>query len=208
MKTFAVLVACATMMFAAVSAPQSNFGAGSISGTITDSVTGLPIAGAKVTAGGCGRQATTGDDGTYTIANLAPGSYTVRAMKCHAYYAKSYPTPVRVEQGQAVTGIDIALKPMGGGGGSGSISGTVIDAVTSEPIVGAKVTAGGCGRQAVTGDDGTYTIAGLADGSYTVKAMKSGYTSATYPEPVVIENGQPVTGIDFSLQPRNVQALD
>ncbi len=207
MKALAVLVACATMMFAAVSAPQSNLGAGSISGTITDSVTGLPIVGAKVTAGGCGRQATTGDDGTYIIANLAPGSYTVTAMKCRAYYAKSYPTPVRVEEGQAVTGIDIALKPMAGGG-SGSISGTVIDAVTREPIVGAKVTAGGCGRYAMTGDDGTYTIAGLADGSYIVKAMKSGYSCATYPEPVVIQNGQPVTGIDFSLQPRNVQALD
>ncbi|MEO0079028.1 MAG: carboxypeptidase-like regulatory domain-containing protein, partial [candidate division WOR-3 bacterium] len=72
----------------------------------------------------------------------------------------------------------------------------------------AKVTAGSCGRYAMTGDDGTYTIAGLADGSYTVKAMKSGYSCATYPEPVVIENGQPVTGIDFSLQPRSVQAVD
>jgi uncharacterized protein (DUF2141 family) len=208
MKTFAILVACAAMLSAAVSVPKSAFGTGSIAGTITDSVTGYPIAGAKVTVGGCGRAATTGDDGTYTIANLAPGSYTVTAMKCHAYYAKSYPTPVRVEEGQAVTGIDIALRPMGGGGGSGSISGTVVDAATNEPIAGAKVTAGSCGRSAMTGDDGTYTIANLADGSYTVKAMKSGYHCATYPTPVVIENGQPVTGIDFSLQPRSLQALD
>ena len=56
-------------------------GNSSISGTITDSVTGLPIAGAKVTAGCCGQYALTAENGTYTIQNLAPGDYTVKAMK-------------------------------------------------------------------------------------------------------------------------------
>jgi hypothetical protein len=92
--------------------------------------------------------------------------------------------------------------------GSGSISGVITDAVTGSPISGAKVVAGGCSRYAMTGSDGTYTITGLADGSYTVRAMKSGYLCATYPTPVVITNGQPVTGIDLYLQSSKPIAQD
>jgi len=197
------LVACAVLMVSATK-PQPNaaLGTGSIAGLVTDSVTGQPIAGAKVTAGCCGGYyAMTGDDGRYVIQNLPAGDYPVKAMKCGTYVMKQYPTTVHVDEGQAVTGIDFALAPMGGGG-NGSISGTVLDKRTNEPIAGVKVSAGCCGRSTLTGSDGTYSIAGLADGSYTVKAMKAGYQCATYPTPVVIANGQPVTGIDFHLVPR------
>ena len=202
MRKLAALIvglACVTMVFAATPAKSIALGAGSISGIITDSATGAPISGAKVVAGGCSRYAMTGSDGRYTIANVAAGDYTVSAMKMGAYKMKSYPPAVHVADGQAVTGIDIALAPMGGGG-NGSISGTVYDKKTNAPIAGATVTAGGCSRSATTGSDGTYTITGLADGSYAIRAMKSGYVCATYPTPVVIANGQPVTGIDFHLQ--------
>jgi hypothetical protein len=40
------------------------------------------------------------------------------------------------------------------------------------------------GGAATTGSDGTCIVTGLADGSYTVKAVKSGYQRATYPSPV------------------------
>jgi hypothetical protein len=194
-------------MVAAVSPKAQTFGTGSISGIVTDEATNLPIAGAIVTAGGCGRRATTAEDGSYTIANLPTGDYTVKAMKCDAYVTETYPTPVHVEDGQAVTGIDFALTPLGGGGGTGTISGHVYDQVTGLPLEGARVSAGGCGRYALTVADGSYTIPNLTDGSYTVKAMKSGYTCATYPTPVVISGGAPVTGIDFQLVPMN-RALD
>lgn len=209
-QLFAVLtiVVCVTALSAATSPAAIATGTGSIAGTITDSVTGLPIAGAKVSAGMCGRNATTGEDGTYIIENLAAGDYTVKAMKCGAYAMKTYPGDVHVEEGQAVTGIDIALAPMGSGGGDGSISGTVYDKKTGAPIAGAKVMAGGCMQSATTAEDGTYTLAGLADGSYTVRAMKSGYKCATYPDPVVVENGGAVTGIDFYLVGSPYQALD
>jgi len=205
------LLAFATTLVAAVGAVQPKaLGTGSIAGTITDSVTGQPIVGARVSAGSCGRMATTGDDGTYTITGLAAGDYTVKAMKMREYVAKTYPTPVHVEEGQAVTGINIALAPMGGGGGgNGSISGTVYDQATNQPFAGARVTTGCCGGgSATTGDDGTYTITGLADGSYTVKAMKSGYFCATYPSQVEIQNGGAVTGIDFHLVGRTDHTVD
>jgi uncharacterized surface anchored protein len=201
------LCAVALMMVGAAGKQFAPAGTGSISGIVTDSVTGLPIEGAKVMAG-CGRMATTGSDGSYTIANLAAGDYTVKASKCNTYVMKQYPTPVHVDEGQAVNGIDFALAPMGGGGGNGSISGTVYDKATNAPIAGAKVTAGGCRNSATTGSDGIYTITGLADGSYTVRAMKTGYKCATYPSPVVISGGQAVTGIDFHLISSNIRALD
>jgi hypothetical protein len=199
------LALCAVLMVAA-SAPKPNaqLGTASIAGLVTDSVTGLPIVGAKVTAGCCGSYfALTGSDGRYIIENLPAGDYPVKAMKCGEYTMKTYPTPVHVDEGQAVTGIDFALAPVGGGGGSGTISGTVLDARSGAPIAGVKVMAGCChGGSALTAEDGTYTISGLADGSYTVKAMKTGYNCGTYPTPVVITNGLPVTGIDFHLTPR------
>lgn len=210
MRKLAALIVglvCVTMVIAAVPARHIALGTGSISGTITDSETGSPIAGAKVMVN-CHTSATTSSDGRYTIANLAAGDYTVSAMKMGAYAMKAYPSPVHVAEGQAVTGIDIALAPMGGGGGNGSISGTVYDKKTNAPIAGAKVMASGCMKSAMTAEDGTYTITGLADGSYTVKAMKSGYVSATYPDAVVIANGQPVTGIDFYLRSSKHRAQD
>ena len=199
------LCAVALMMVGATGKPAIPTGTGSISGVVTDSVTGLPLSGAMVMAS-CGHMATTGSDGGYTIANLAAGDYTVKASKCGVYVMKQYPTPVHVDAGQAVTGISFALAPMGGGG-NGSIAGTVYDKLTNAPIAGVKVMAGGCRSSATTGSDGTYTITGLADGSYTVKAMKNSYQCATYPSPVVISGGQPVTGIDFHLIPA-FRALD
>jgi len=205
---FVALFAFAATLSAATG-PVSKVGTGSIAGTITDSVTNQPIVGAKVTAGCCGQGDVTGEDGTYLISGLAAGDYTVKAMKCGEYAMKAYPEPVHVEEGQAVTGIDIALVPMGGGGGDGSISGTVYDKATNQPIAGARVTTGGChGKYAETAEDGTYTITDLADGAYTVRAMKTGYKCATYPDPVVIENGGAVTGIDFYLVGTVDRALD
>jgi len=205
---FVAIALLGVLMIGATGKQIVPTGSGSIAGVITDSATGLPIEGARVTVGCHGQGATTGSDGSYVITGLAAGDYTVKAMKCMVYVMKQYPTPVHVDEGQAVTGIDIALAPMGGGGGDGSISGTVYDKNTNLPIEGAKVIAGRCNQYALTAGDGTYTIANLADGSYTVKAMKDGYHCATYPTPVVISNGQPVTGIDFHLAPSSFRALD
>lgn len=201
------LVICGLVMVGATGpTPPTQFGTGSIAGVVTDSATGQPIAGVKVSAGCCNRYfAYTGNDGSYVIQNLPAGTYPVRAMMT-GYAMKTYPTPVPVEEGQQVTGINFAL--VAAGGGSGSISGTVYDKLTNQPIAGAKVTAGCCGRCAYTAENGTYTIANLPDGSYSVKAMKSGYYCATWPTPVVIQNGQPVTGVDFYLMPCNSRTAE
>ncbi len=60
-----------------VSAPSTASGA--IVGRVTDAKTQAALAGATVVVQGTNRSVTTGGDGRYRIADVAPGAYTVRA---------------------------------------------------------------------------------------------------------------------------------
>jgi hypothetical protein len=69
------------LAFALTAALAAAQGTGSLRGTITDEFGGI-VVGATVTlidAAGAEKTATTNDDGVYSFANLAPGTYTVRA---------------------------------------------------------------------------------------------------------------------------------
>lgn len=60
--------------------------------------------------------------------------------------------------------------------GQQGITGVVRDAQSQQPVSGVTVTVRGTGRGTLTGEDGRFTIAGLATGSYEVSARKMGYT--------------------------------
>ena len=79
-----------------------------------------------------------------------------------------------------------------------SVSGAVTDDVTGDPVVGAVVTVGGHRQWTdVTGDDGTYEIAGVVASDYPeLIARATGYDVATT-ELVV---GAPGTTADFALR--------
>jgi len=113
---------------------------GAIIGTVTDATTTDPIKGAKVTAtnllNGEEGSATTGDDGTYEISDLGAGVWSVMATK--AGYKDSIAMPTVVVPGQDTTR-DLTMKPIPPT--TGSLSGTVTDAITTDPIEGATVTA-------------------------------------------------------------------
>lgn len=63
--------------------------------------------------------------------------------------------------------------------GQQGITGVVRDAQSQQPVSGVTVTVRGTGRGTLTGEDGRFTIAGLATGSYEVSARKMGYTSTS-----------------------------
>jgi putative ABC transport system substrate-binding protein len=170
--------------------PSINFSlglGGSISGVVKN-VAGNPISGAWVYASsssGCwGGSATTGGDGGYIITGLASSTYYVYAQATGyitEYYNNVYcyneATLVSVTVPNNTPSINFSL------GLGGSISG-VVKNEAGNPISGAWVYASsssGCiytgGR---TSEDGSYTITGLATGSYYVYAIASGYLTEYY----------------------------
>ncbi|MDQ7903531.1 carboxypeptidase regulatory-like domain-containing protein [Phytohabitans sp. ZYX-F-186] len=66
--------------------------AGTVSGTLTTAVTGMPVSGATVTLNPGGRTATTGADGGFQLTGLPVGEYTLAAStgdnRCAGQYAK------------------------------------------------------------------------------------------------------------------------
>lgn len=77
------------------------------------------------------------------------------------------------------------------------IAGTVVDAETRQPIPGATVCCYVASAQ--TDSLGNYLIAGIAPGCYRVRAIKTGYQIAYYPESVEVIHGRVTPGIDFTL---------
>ena len=57
-----------------------------------------------------------------------------------------------------------------------SVSGTVTDKDSGQPLVGVNVVVEGTTMGAATGSDGSYSVSGVPDGSYTVTAQYIGYT--------------------------------
>lgn len=163
--------------------------AGAISGTVTDAAGhGLSRVYVEVfdSAGVSDRVEPTANDGTYDVSGLPNGSYTVCFSAKYAAgedspgyvdqcYANTtwtdYPslpsgtTTVSVVAGTTAGNIDAALQP------GGAVSGKVLDA-DGQPLRGAGVTtvtaAGVTGRSTSTASDGTYTLAGLPAGTFSI----------------------------------------
>jgi hypothetical protein len=175
---------------------------GSISGFVGDANTGLPILGCHVVAQGPDYgQTYTDSGGTYHIINLTPGPYSVTASA--QGYEPGVQCSVLVIAGQNTPGIDFWLNPSGGT--PTGISGRITNVYSSQPILGALVTA--IASDSVTfGQDhtnyyGEYFIQNLAPGFYHVSASASGFEPAVYPELVEVVEDQITSDIDFALVP-------
>lgn len=78
----------------------------------------------------------------------------------------------------------------------GTISGTVKD-VNGNPLSGVTVETDPGGYVTTTNANGSYTLSGIAPGSYFVKASKSGYDSGTNPNVVVTSNQTTTSNINL-----------
>lgn len=140
---------------------------GAITGTITAPAGGAPTGAtvdAELSTSASALSGTVADDGTYTIADLAPGTYTVVAEAPGDGPAEQ--TSVTVTAGGTTSGVDLALSAS-----PATVSGTVTDADTGAPIAGATVStdaANGAEGPVTTADDGTFTLSGLPAGAIDV----------------------------------------
>ncbi|MCL4446338.1 MAG: carboxypeptidase regulatory-like domain-containing protein, partial [Actinobacteria bacterium] len=200
---------------------------GSITGTVTNS-SGTGVSGVCVDAytGGSSptATATTGTGGTYSVTGLAAGSYTVEFSggcgNVGSYIGQWYndastqasATRVSVTAGSTTSGVDASLAT------GGSITGTVTNSSglgVSGVCVGVSLSSSSSGFAggATTGTGGTYSVTGLATGSYIVVFYSCGPTgdyafqwyndastqaSATR---VSVNAGSTTSGIDASLLP-------
>ena len=124
----------ATLLVAAIAilcltAQVASAASGTISGTVIDAITTIPIQNANVrvydSSGNSFGFTTTDSNGNYSITGLAAGSYRVRFSV--AGYVTQYDY-ASVNSG-VTTVVNAAMQT-----GGGTISGTVTDAVTTNPI--------------------------------------------------------------------------
>lgn len=208
--------------------------AASISGRVVDAQ-GKPIVGASVALeaprAGRGRfggggpafraprgetSTRTGPEGTFRLDGLAAIPSGVPLTASHAGFAPAERPGVTLKAGQALTGVVLVL-PAGL-----SVKGRVVDEA-SQAVAGAEIrvapsegrgparffrrAAGGATPpNAVTGADGSFTVAGLAAGAWDVTATHDGFspkTASALPAPakppgawppIVLSRGVAVTG--------------
>ncbi len=201
-----------------------------ITGRVTSEVDGSPIAGAHIRAYGAlnsvglhpdrdiVKETRTNENGEY-ILQIRPGAYIVKASAegfnsefYDGFRDVAFATPVVVAADSHSTGIDFSLIPRS------TISGTVTDGSTGEPIPGAVVEAfkedvhfdaalTDAGFRAKADSSGNYTIENVPAGKYYVVANAERYLPEFWQEaatkqdatPVVVEENSAVDGIDFTL---------
>ena len=135
--------------------------------------------------GGRYSELTTGEDGTFDLAYLPPGVYTISAggdvaggvFGGHAAEGRSVRDGIAVEAGQWVQGVDFRLER------PGELTGQVVD-VTGSPVPGAAIfVRDGQGRllerfSMISSDaTGRFRYSGVAPGRYTVSARTDALAS-------------------------------
>ena len=129
-------------------APATN-GSGSLRGTVTDAMTGSPLANATISYSD--GATTTDANGQYSLSGIPTGRASV----------------TWINHGKTTTQ-DFALSPL-----PGSVSGQVIDAVTSQPLAGARVSY--AGGTTMSDGSGRYSFPSVTEGTYTFTAGIAGY---------------------------------
>jgi hypothetical protein len=169
----------AVMMLASASVIYSSSELSEVNGVVTNSVTGEPIARARVTLTGGLKDgdtpqnyaATTGADGKFSLGKLAPASYFVRVDRVGFTMLSSIggagQNHFQIQAGDQPRELTLKLAPWG------SISGRVLDA-DGEPLADVTVRAeqNRGGTQADTDEKGRFRIGTLSPGKYRLKVVK------------------------------------
>jgi len=165
---------------------------GVLSGLVRDAVSRLPIAGATVTVMPGNLQTQTSDTGAFIFDSLNYREYSVGVV------ASGYNNISQdITLDDPIVAMDILMTPTGTIL-TGSIGGTVNDAVTLMPVANAQIVVMPGNLQAETNAFGLFSVADLPYDTYVVGASALGYKSQTLE--VVVDSPFP-QGVAFSLEP-------
>ena len=161
----------------------------SIMGTMTDSITGLPISGAAVLVQGPEVIVTTNAQGKYFVPVRPSGSYNGFAHKDG--YVDQELGNIVVTAG-AITTRDIQMVP--GATGTGTVTGKVLIGAANTP---ATVSAEGTGITTTTDPMGNYTMNNVPSGSRNIRAFETANPANSQTLPANVPAGGSVT-VNFS----------
>lgn len=201
-------------------------GTGTIAGTVTDDVTGAPLADVSLNIFDEDHLYVQGSSasGTYSVPNLPAGTYYARAfsnthiqemyddVSCVPTCSVEDATPIVVSAGATTPGIDFALHR------GGSITGSVTEDGTGDPLSDVLIIVrdANSGIRAITTTlaDGTYTAGGLPTGTYYAETHSDTHADELYDDapctsscdtsdgtPISVTVGVTTPGIDFALSP-------
>jgi hypothetical protein len=154
--------------------PPANPTLGIVKGRVIDSQTKLGLDGVAVTLSGPSNPVPTAtSSGSFEFRDLFPGTYTLQ-LTLNQYGVITFSTTLR--PGQTLDFGAIAFTK-NGQTTTGTVRGTVSDATTGLPLVGASVSLSS-GESATTDATGSYQIANIAPANVIAVANKSGYASA------------------------------
>lgn len=136
---------------------------------------GPVLAGATAVIQGLPSVTATSDaTGKITFSSIVAGSYTL-IISASGYTSQSLGFSL-----QAGTTADLGTIAMPLAPTTGILQGTVKDGVTGTALAGVSiVVTGSANANTLTSADGSYSMTGIAPGSITVSASKSGYTSVS-----------------------------
>lgn len=169
---------------------------GSISGTIVEDLSNLPMEGVTVTIDGTMQSVSTNSNGQYSFPAVTPGTYSLTASK-YGYHSQSKQAS-KLQEGATVEA-NFALKTLS----TATVSGRITDASTGNPLPGAGVVLSGYATYyGVSGEDGTYTINDVYWDveSYNVEVLAGTYwgTSSQF----TMDSGSDASNYDFAIEPR------
>ncbi|MGH3071968.1 MAG: carboxypeptidase regulatory-like domain-containing protein, partial [Gaiellaceae bacterium] len=161
-------------------------GLGTLAGRVADAA-GDPIAEATVRLVETGIELQTGPDGGYELPH-APGSFTVE-VSAFGYVSRTFPVTLTANE---ATQLDIELALTG----VGAVAGTVTSAgdlspqaEEGTPLAGATVRLVGRPRTATTAENGSFTLANVEPGAYTLEIVAAGHVR-TLVEGVTVVAGE------------------
>lgn len=139
-----------------------------VEGTVVNSVTGQPVAGASVNIAGKGAayQAVSDAQGSFRMEGVVDGTYTPKVEKPGFRAAPDAQRAFRIAAGVSPDRLQLSLVPLG------KLAGTVFDG-QDHPVSGAEVTlrnAGGAGPSTNTDVHGGFSFSDLAPGNYVLSA--------------------------------------